>query len=64
MAGLLGLDASISSIDLYLQIHSVFKNYNTVDILQMAENSYFWFKKNSRLEHVNDNFGIYTYFTV
>ena len=41
MAGLLGLDASISSTNLYLQIHSVFKNYNTINILQMAESSYF-----------------------
>ena len=27
----------------------------------MAENSYFWFKKNSRLKHINNNFGIYAY---
>jgi len=33
MVGLLGLDASVSSTNLYLQIHLVSKNYNTVNIL-------------------------------
>ena len=30
----------------------------------MAKNSYFWFKKNSCLEYVNDNFRIYAYSAV
>lgn len=64
MAGLLGLDASVSSADLYLRIHSVSENYDTVDILRTAESSYFWFKKNSRPEHANDNLGIYAYSAV
>ena len=64
MAGLLGLDASVSSADLYLRIHSVSENYDTVDILRTAENSYFWFKKNSHLEYANNNLRIYTYSTI
>jgi hypothetical protein len=64
MAGLLGLDASVSSADLYLRIHLVSENYDTVDILRTAESSYFWFKKNSRPEHANDNLGIYAYSAV
>ena len=61
MAGLLGLDTSVSSPNLYLQIHSVSKNYNTINILQIAKSSYFWFKKNSYLEYTNNNLGIYAY---
>ena len=64
IAELLGLNASVSSIDLYLQIHSVFKNYNTVNILQIAKNSYFQFKKNSRLKYINNNLKIYAYSAV
>ena len=30
----------------------------------MAENFYFWFKKNSRLKYINDNLRIYTYSAV
>jgi len=40
MVGLLGLDASVSSVNLYLRIHLVFKNYNTVNILRTAKSSY------------------------
>ena len=61
MAGLLRLDTSIPFANLYLQIYLVFKNYNTVDIFQIAESSYFQFKKNSRLKHINNNLRIYTY---
>jgi hypothetical protein len=64
MVGLLGLDASVSSTDLYLQIHLVSKNYNTINILQTAKSSYFWFKKNSCLEHINNNLRIYAYSTI
>ena len=61
MAGLLGLDASVFSTDLYLQIHLVSKNYDTINILRMAKSSYFWFKKNSYLEYANNNLRIYAY---
>ena len=61
MVGLLGLDASVSSTNLYLQIHLVSKNYNTVNILRTAKSSYFWFKKNSRPKHANNNLRIYAY---
>jgi hypothetical protein len=64
MAGLLGLDASASSANLYLRIHSVSENYDAIDILRTAESSYFWFKRDSRPEHANDGLGIYAYSTV
>ena len=64
MAGLLGLDASVSSINLYLRIHLVSKNYNTINILQTAKSSYFQFKKNSYLEYINNNLRIYAYSTI
>ena len=64
MAGLLELDTSVSFTNLYLQIYLVSKNYNTVNILQIAKSSYFQFKKNSRLEHANDNLRIYAYSTI
>ena len=64
IAGLLGLDTSVSSTNLYLRIHLVSKNYNTINILRTAKSSYFWFKKNSCLEHINDNLGIYAYSTI
>jgi len=38
---LLGLDASVSSINLYLRIHLVSKNYDAIDILQIAKSSYY-----------------------
>jgi len=41
MVELLGLDASTFSINLYLRIYLVFKNYNTINILQTAKSSYF-----------------------
>jgi len=64
MAGLLGLDTSTFSINLYLRIHLVSKNYNTINILQTAESSYFWFKRDSHPKHTNDGLGIYAYSTI
>ena len=64
IAELLGLDTSISFTDLYLQIHLVSKNYNTINILQTAKSSFFWFKKNSYLEYINNNLRIYAYSTI
>jgi hypothetical protein len=64
MVGLLGLDASTSSINLYLRIHLVSKNYNTIDILRTAKSSYFWFKRDSRPEHANNSLRIYAYSTI
>ena len=64
MVGLLGLDASVFFTNLYLQIHLVSKNYNTVNILWMAKSFYFQFKKNSCLEHANNNLRIYAYSTI
>ena len=64
MVGLLGLDASVSSTNLYLWIYLVSKNYNTINILWMAKSSYFWFKKNSCLEYTNNNLKIYAYSTI
>ena len=61
---MLGLDASTSSINLYLQIYSISKNYNAINILRTAKSSYFWFKRNSRPEHANDSLGIYAYSTM
>ena len=61
MAGLLGLDASVSSANLYLRIHSVSENYDAIDILRTAESSYYWFKRDSRPEHANDILGVYAY---
>jgi hypothetical protein len=64
MVGLLGLDASISSINLYLRIHLVSKNYNTINILRTAKSSYYWFKRDSRPKHTNDHLRIYAYSTI
>jgi hypothetical protein len=64
MVGLLGLDASVSSINLYLQIYLVSKNYNTINILRTAESSYYWFKRDSYSKHVNDHLRIYAYSTI
>ena len=64
MVGLLGLDTSASSINLYLRIHLVSKNYNAINILQTAKSSYFWFKRDSRLKHTNNGLGIYAYSTI
>lgn len=64
MAGLLGLDASVSSANLYLRIHSVSENYDAIDILRTAESSYYWFKRDSRPEHANDALGVYAYSAV
>ena len=64
MVGLLGLDISVSFTNLYLYIYLVSKNYNTINTLQTAKSSYFQFKKNSRLEYINDNLRIYAYSTI
>ena len=64
MAGLLGLDASTSSINLYLRIHLVSKNYDAINILRTAKSSYFWFKRDSYPEHTNDGLRIYAYSTI
>ena len=64
MAVLLGLDASISSANLYLRVYSVSKKYDAINILQTAESFYFWFKRDSRSEHANDTLGIYAYSAV
>ena len=64
MAELLGLDASASSTNLYLRIYLVSKNYNAIDILQIAKSSYFWFKRNSYPRHINDGLRIYAYSTI
>ena len=64
MAELLGLDASASSTNLYLRIYLVSKNYNAIDILQIAKSSYFWFKRNSCLRHTNNGLRIYAYSTI
>ena len=61
MAGVLGLNASISSANLYLQVHLISKNYNAINIFQIAKSSYFWFKKDSRSKHANNTFRIYAY---
>ncbi len=64
MVGLLGLDASVSSINLYLQIYLVSKNYNTINILRTAKSSYFQFKRDSRPKYTNNSLRIYTYSTI
>ena len=64
MAGLLGLDTSAFSINLYLRIHSVSKNYNAINILRTAKSSYFWFKRDSRPKYINDSLRIYAYSTM
>jgi len=64
MVGLLGLNASASSINLYLRIYLISKNYNAINILQTAKSSYFWFKRDSRPKYANDGLRIYTYSTI
>jgi hypothetical protein len=64
MAGLLGLDASVSSTNLYLRIHSVSENYDAINILRTAESSYHWFKRDSRPKHADDALGVYAYSAV
>ena len=61
MAGLLKLNTSISSINLYLCVYLISKNYNIINIFQMAKSSYFQFKKDSRPKHTNNTLRIYTY---
>jgi len=64
MVGLLGLDTSASSINLYLRIYLVSKNYNAINILRTAKSSYFWFKRDSRPKYINDGLRIYAYSTM
>ena len=64
MAGLLKLNTSIFFINFYLYIYLISKNYNTINILQIAKNSYFQFKKGSRLKYINNTLKIYIYSTI
>ena len=61
IAGLLGLDTSVSSINLYLRIHSVSKNYDAIDILWTAKSLYYWFKRDSCPKHANNILRVYAY---